>query len=162
MSAFQPSPVQLRRLQEAFRELKAEQDRSLRQAERPTFVYTSVYRQVRDEGRCLLIGRKGSGKTALLVGYRHDNRQDYLAEADIDIIADEFPLEPLFHFFYKDIVKKIEGKREKMEARDTDLAQFIDITRVASFAWKQSLVAAAVCMASEKIYPMVSSATAFS
>jgi hypothetical protein len=151
MSAFQPSPVQLRRLQEAFRELKAEQDRSLRQAERPTFVYTSVYRQVRDEGRCLLIGRKGSGKTALLVGYRHDNRQDYLAEADIDIIADEFPLEPLFHFFYKDIVKKIEGKREKMEARDTDLAQFIDITRVASFAWKQSLVAAAVCMASEKI-----------
>lgn len=88
MSTYQPTQLQLRRLQEAFRELKAEQDSSLRQAERPTFVYTGVYRQVRDEGRCLLIGRIGAGKTALLVGYRHENQDEYLAEADIDIIAD--------------------------------------------------------------------------
>lgn len=151
MSTFQPSAVQLRRLQEAFRELKAEQDRSLRQTERPTFVYTSVYRQVRDEGRCLLIGRKGAGKTALLVGFRNENREEYLAEADIDIIADEFPLEPLFRFFYKEVVRKIEGKSTASESKDTDLAQFIDPSRVSTFAWKQSLVAAAVCMASEKI-----------
>jgi len=136
MSTYQPTQLQLRRLQEAFRELKAEQDSSLRQAERPTFVYTGVYRQVRDEGRCLLIGRKGAGKTALLVGYRHENQDEYLAEADIDIIADEFPLEPLFHFFYKEVVRKIEGQRAKSESRDTDLAQFIDPARVATFAWK--------------------------
>lgn len=146
----QPTAAQLRRLQEAFRELKAEQDQSLRRAERPTFVSTNVYRQVRDEGRCLLIGRKGAGKTALLVGYRNENRDDYLAEADIDIIADEFPLEPLFHFFYRDVVRKIEGQN-KTQTKDTDLAQFIDPSRISTFAWKQSLVAAAVCMAAEKI-----------
>ena len=101
MSGLSPSPEQLRRLQGAFRELKAEQDQTLRQTERPTFVHTRVYRQVKDEGRCLLIGRKGSGKTAMLVGYRHENRADYLADADIDIIADEFPLEPLSAFYYK-------------------------------------------------------------
>ena len=150
MSGLSPSPEQLRRLQGAFRELKAEQDQTLRQTERPTFVHTRVYRQVKDEGRCLLIGRKGSGKTAMLVGYRHENRADYLAEADIDIIADEFPLEPLFHFFYKEIVRKINGRAQK-EAMDTDLAQFLDPTKVATYAWKQSLVAAAVCMAAEKI-----------
>lgn len=150
MSGLNPSPEQLRRLQGAFRELKAEQDQTLRHAERSTFVHTRVYRQVKDEGRCLLIGRKGAGKTALLVGYRHENRVDYLAEADIDIIADEFPLEPLFHFFYKEIVRKINGRQQK-EAQDTDLAQFLDPTKVATYAWKQSLVAAAVCMAAEKI-----------
>lgn len=86
----------------------------------------------------------------MLLGYRHENRSDYLAEADIDIIADEFPLEPLFHFFYKEIVRKVHGRQQK-EAQDTDLAQFLDPTKVATFAWKQSLVAAAVCMAAEKI-----------
>ncbi len=99
MTGLNPSPDQLRRLKDAFRELKAEQDLLLRKAESRTFVHTRVYRQVRDERKCLLIGRKGAGKTALLVGYRTENHEDYLAEADIDIIADEFPLEPLFHFF---------------------------------------------------------------
>jgi hypothetical protein len=152
MSGLNPGQEQLRRLQGAFRELKAEQDEALRQPpERRIFVHTRVYRQVKDEGRCLLIGRKGAGKTAMLVGYRHENREDYLAEADIDIIADEFPLAPLFNFFYIEIVKKVNGRREKTEARDTDLAQFLDPTKVATYAWKQSLVAAAVFMAAEKI-----------
>lgn len=151
MTGQSPSPEQLRRLQAAFRELKAEQDQSLRQGERRTFVHTRVYRQVRDEGRCLLIGRKGAGKTALLVGYRTENHDDYLAEADIDIIADEFPLEPLFNFFYLEIFKKINGQREQRGKKETDLAQFLDPTKVATYAWKQSLVAAAVYMAAEQI-----------
>jgi len=151
MTGQNPSPEQLRRLQAAFRELKAEQDQSLRQGERRTFVHTRVYRQVRDEGRCLLIGRKGAGKTAILVGYRFENQDDYLAEADIDIIADEFPLEPLFNFFYLEIFKKINGQQEQKGKKETDLAQFLDPTKVATYAWKQSLVAAAVYMAAEQI-----------
>ncbi len=151
MTGLAPTPEQLGRLQAAFRELKAEQDQSLRQAERRTFVYTHVYRQVRDEGRCLLIGRKGAGKTAMLVGYRFENRDDYLAEADIDIIADEFPLEPLFNFFYREIFKKLNGGNPRESRKETDLAQFLDPTKVATYAWKQSLVASAVYMAADQI-----------
>lgn len=149
MTGLHPNPEQLRRLQEAFRELKAEQDQVLRQAERRTFVHTRVYRQVKDEGRCLLVGRKGAGKTALLVGYRSENRADYLAEADIDIIADEFPLEPLFHFFYREVYGKLNKKAGA--SRETDLAHFLDPTKVATYAWKQSLTASAVCMAAQQI-----------
>ena len=61
MTGLNPTPEQLQRLKAAFRELKAEQDQYLRQVESRTFVHTHVYRQVRDERKCLLIGRKGSG-----------------------------------------------------------------------------------------------------
>lgn len=149
MAGLNPSPDQLLRLKEAFRELKAEQDQYLRQVVSRTFVHTHVYRQVRDERKCLLIGRKGAGKTALLVGYRNENREDYLAEADIDIIADEFPLEPLFHFFYKEVYDKL--NKRVGNSRNTDLAHFLDPTKVATYAWKQSLTASAVCMAAQQI-----------
>ncbi len=149
MTGLNPSPDQLRRLKDAFRELKAEQDQLLRQAESRTFVLTRVYRQVRDERKCLLIGRKGAGKTALLVGYRTENRDDYLADADIDIIADEFPLEPLFHFFYKEVYDKL--NKRAAGTKSTDLAHFLDPTKVAAYAWKQSLTASAVCMAAQQI-----------
>lgn len=149
MTGLNPNPEQLRRLQNAFRELKAEQDQVLRQAERRTFVHTRVYRQVKDESRCLLIGRKGSGKTALLVGYRSENHSDYLAEADIDIIADEFPLEPLFHFFYRKIYDDL--NKRITAGGQTDLAHFLDPTKVATYAWKQALTASAVCMAAQQI-----------
>jgi hypothetical protein len=151
MTGLHPNPEQLSRLQAAFRELKAEQDTSLKQNGGGTFVHTRVYRQVKNEGRCLLIGRKGAGKTALLVGYRAENHDDYLAEADIDIIADEFPLEPLFNFFYLEIFRKLRGEQQKSGARETDLAHFLDPAKVATFAWKQALVASAVCMAAEQI-----------
>jgi superoxide dismutase len=149
MAGLNPTPDQLRRLKDAFRELKAEQDQLLRQAESRTFVHTRVYRQVRDERKCLLIGRKGSGKTALLVGYRYENHEEYLAEAGIDIIADEFPLEPLFHFFYKEVYDKL--NKRTATGRNTDLAHFLDPTKVATYAWKQSLTASAVCMAAQHI-----------
>ncbi|MCB9316112.1 MAG: hypothetical protein H6569_08240 [Lewinellaceae bacterium] len=149
MTGLNPSPDQLRRLRAAFQELKAEQDQFLRQVENRTFVHTRVYRQVRDERKCLLIGRKGAGKTALLVGYRTENRADYLAEADIDIIADEFPLEPLFHFFYREVYGKLNQRAGNN--RNTDLAHFLDPTKVATYAWKQSLTASAVCMAAQQI-----------
>ncbi|MCB0531031.1 MAG: hypothetical protein H6574_19920 [Lewinellaceae bacterium] len=149
MTGLNPSPDQLRRLRAVFQELKAEQDQFLRQVENRTFVHTRVYRQVRDERKCLLIGRKGAGKTALLVGYRTENRADYLAEADIDIIADEFPLEPLFHFFYREVYGKLNQRAGNN--RNTDLAHFLDPTKVATYAWKQSLTASAVCMAAQQI-----------
>lgn len=149
MTGLHPSAEQLRQLQSAFRELKAEQDQVLRQPEGRHFVQTRVYRQVRDEGRCLLIGRKGAGKTAMLVGYRTENQNDYLAEADINIVADQFPLEPLFHFFYREVYDRLQKKAGN--TRQTDLAHFIDPTKVATYAWKQSLTASAVCMAAQQI-----------
>lgn len=151
MSGLHPSPEQLQRLQAAFRELKAEQDDALRKDSQRNFVHTRVYRMVKHDGRCLLIGRKGAGKTAMLVGYRAENADDYLAEAGIDIIADEFPLEPLFNFFYLDIFKKLKGEQKKLGAKETDLAHFLDPAKVATYAWKQALVASAVCMAAEQI-----------
>jgi hypothetical protein len=146
MATINPSPDQLRRLREAFHELKAEQDRSLRQHTARTFVHTRVYEQVRHEGRCLLIGRKGAGKTAMLVGYRLQNEAEYLAKADIEIIADEFPLEPMFNFFFADLQSRM-GKGPGK----TDLAQFLDPTRVATFAWKHSLTASALFMAASQL-----------
>ncbi|MBU6340964.1 MAG: hypothetical protein KGS48_05675 [Bacteroidetes bacterium] len=146
-----PTTEQLQRLQASFRQLKAEEDEALHQDNQRNFVHTRVYRQVKHEGRCLLIGRKGAGKTALLLGYRSQNADDYLAKAGIDIIADEFPLEPLFHFFYLDVYKKLQQHQGKNTSRETDLAHFLDPTKVATYAWKQALVASSVCMAAEQI-----------
>jgi hypothetical protein len=141
----QPIPLgadKLRRLREVFHELKAEQDPLLRQQQARTFVHTQVYREVKEEGRSLLVGRKGAGKTALLVGYRAEHEDDYLAQADIEIVADEFPLEPLFNFFYRHVRDKVEK---------TDLGDFLDPTRVATYAWKHSLVSSALFMAASSL-----------
>jgi hypothetical protein len=145
----QLTAAQIDRLKDAFRELKAEQDDSLKGQGKKSFVHTQVYRQVRDERKCLLIGRKGSGKTAMLLGYRAENHREYLAEADIDIIADEFPLEALFNFFYIEVVKRI--NKNNTGSATTDLGKFLDPTRVAAYAWHQSLVASAVYMAANQI-----------
>jgi hypothetical protein len=148
MAQYSPlSPDQLRRLRDVFQELKAEQDQSLRQQQFRTFVHTKVYRQVQHEGRCLLVGRKGAGKTAMLVGYRTENEHAYLTNANIEIVADEFPLEPLFNFFFVDIRKHA----EKQKVGRTDLAQFLDQTRVATFAWKHSLTSSALFMAASQL-----------
>ncbi len=61
-------------------------------------------------------------------------------------VADEFPLEPLFNFFFSDIHQKA-GKG----SNKTDLARFLDPTRVATFAWKHSLTASAVFMAANQL-----------
>jgi hypothetical protein len=141
------TPQQLERLRNAFHELKAEQDPILRQQQSRTFVHTNVYHQVRNEGRCLLVGRKGAGKTAMLMGFRQENADAYLTNASIEIIADEFPLEPLFNFFFVDLHEKAGSKK----GGRTDLAQFLDQTRVATFAWKHSLLTCALFMASSRL-----------
>ena len=138
----------LDRLRGAFKELKAEHDPLLAREGRKSFINTQVYQQVRDERKCLLVGRKGSGKTAMLIGFRNENHRDYLADADIDIIADEFPLEALFNFFYVEVVNQL---TKRTNAQATDLGRFLDPTRVAAYAWHQSLVASALYMASNQI-----------
>lgn len=149
MAGLNPTKRQMERLRAAFREVKAENDSVLNLPESNTFVHTKVYRDVQDTRRCLLIGRKGSGKTALLVGYRNEHRDKYLTPT-IDIKADDFPLENLFEFFYTDsqkAVSKITSKLHKM----SDLPDFVDPVKIASYAWTQSLVCAAIYRTAEKL-----------
>jgi hypothetical protein len=67
------TPQQVTRLHEAFSTLKAERDNYLKKKFDQTFVETSVYDDAQQAGKTLLIGGKGSGKTALLFAQEIQN-----------------------------------------------------------------------------------------
>ena len=138
-----PTAHQLQRLQQAFAELKAENDSLLRTATERAFVHTRVFRAAQDHFRCLLIGRKGSGKTALLLGHESENASRYLTSASVAIRADDFPLEPLFHFFYADFTRAAKAAHE-VTHRVTDLGVFSDPVRISAHAWANCLRCSAV------------------
>ena len=150
MAGYNPTLAQLKRLQDAFREAKAENDAILRKHTTDAFVHTRVYKQAQHGHGSLLIGRKGAGKTALLLGYQEEQREKYVARASIDIRADDFPLEPLFAFFYSDYRKSLD-KLEHQVQRISDIPAFVDPVRIAAYAWSASLRSAAVYVAAKQL-----------
>lgn len=145
MTGMNPTRPEMERLKDVFREVKAEKDKVLSEPDSNAFVHTRVYRSVLDARRCLLIGGKGSGKTALLLGYRNENQSHFLTTASIDIKADDFPLEALFSFFYSDLNRSEELVRARLKFPTiSDLPAFVDPVRISAYAWTQSLKCASI------------------
>lgn len=138
------TPEQLDRLDEAFTQIKAERDPYLRDHFKATFVHTSVYEATQAQGKTLLIGRKGSGKTALLYGHQTHRSDSYLRT--VDITLDDMPFAALFNFFYGDYQKAIQRLTRKAEVSD-----YVEIEKITNFAWRNAILAVATLNAASAI-----------
>jgi hypothetical protein len=145
-----PTSDEFARLKHAFDHAKAENDDLLTERDTHAFVHTRVYREAVNGHRSLLVGRKGSGKTALLLGYKHEQSQRYFAQGAIDIRADDFPLESLFSFFYAHSVSSAERITRSLP-QISDLPAFIDPVKLSAYAWGHSLRCAAVYVAADRL-----------
>lgn len=143
MVTLNPNKRQLENLRAAFGEVKAENDSLLIEPRSRAFVHTKFYEEAQNAQRCLLIGNKGAGKTALLLGYQHEHHEKYLTQATIDIQADDFPLESLFTFFYTGALQRLTRDIPQV-TRGSDLPDFVEPVRISAYAWYQSLTAAAI------------------
>ena len=132
---------ELTRLKSAFFHLKAEFDPFFGEHLKSMFVHTDVYDSAQIRGKCLLVGRKGSGKTALLLGHKKNNSNSYYVNEDISL--DDMPFEQMFNFFFTDFL----STKEKL-IRDTkktfDATEFIEIEKVAYYAWKNSIITVSI------------------
>lgn len=136
---------QVTRLYEAFSTLKAERDNFLKNKFEQTFVETSVYGDAQQAGKTLLIGGKGSGKTALLFAQEFHNKENYLTTVEINI--DQLPFTALFNFFFSGFSKVI----TKASQNSSDIKDFLELEKVTAFAWKNALLASVLLRAAETI-----------
>jgi hypothetical protein len=148
MAGHVPTKAELVRLLEAFREAKAENDPLLLADH--AFVQTKTYRQALDGYRSLVVGRKGSGKSALLLGFQREREQHYFAHGAIAIRADDFPLEALFSFFYTDSRRAMQKVSKQLSAI-SDLGGFLEPVKIAAYAWAQTLRCSAVYIAARRL-----------
>jgi hypothetical protein len=139
------TPQQVTRLHEAFSTLKAERDNYLKKKFDQTFVETSVYDDAQQAGKTLLIGGKGSGKTALLFAQEIQNKEQYLTTVEINI--DQLPFTALFTFFFSDFSKVL----AKASQNRSDIKDLLELEKVTAFAWKNALLASVLMRAAETI-----------
>ena len=87
---------------------KAEDDRLLRDENANIFIETEVYKKMTRSGRFLLVGRKGAGKTGLILGYksRQENQDKHLSSEYITF--DDFPFVATMSFFIGDFDNAID------------------------------------------------------
>jgi hypothetical protein len=139
---------QLEKLIDVFSKIKAEDDKHLKNDTEKTFVHTSVYQQIQEPGKSLIVGGKGSGKTALLIGHYNENKDKYIAGEIIKL--DILPFQQLFSFFYVDYEKSLQVIKDiKISSRD--IKDLIEPLKVSSNAWNKSLITFAVYIAAKKI-----------
>jgi hypothetical protein len=139
------TPQQVSRLFEAFSTLKAERDNFLKNKFSQTFVETSVYDDAQQDGKTLLIGGKGSGKTALLFAQEIQNKDRYLTTVEINI--DQLPFTALFTFFFADFSKVL----AKASQNRSDIKELLELEKVTAFAWKNALLASVLLRSAETI-----------
>ncbi len=139
------TPQQVAKLHEAFFTLKAERDNFLKNKFEQTFVETSVYGDAQQVGKTLLIGGKGSGKTALLFAQEFHNKEQYLTTVEINI--DQLPFTALFNFFFSGFSKIL----TKASQNKSDIKDFLELEKVTAFAWKNALLASILLRAAETI-----------
>jgi hypothetical protein len=150
MPPYQPNQQELERLIRAFDQVKAENDPLIVDPESHAFVSTAVYAQARKKRWSLVVGGKGAGKTALLLGYRHQEAHRFLAGSSLDILADDFPLDTLFNFFYVS-AKNYETKLAESLPRGTDLPAFMQPSKLFQYAWQNSIKYCAVMAAAHQL-----------
>lgn len=131
-------------LKKAFSEIKAETDTFLQNHFDNTFVHTDVYNDAQIEGKTLLVGRKGAGKTAILLGHQKINSSYYVGAKVITL--DNMPFGALFNFFYSDYQKTIEKLSGKSEITD-----FVELEKVTCYAWKNAILGVSILAACEGI-----------
>ena len=135
------SDKQWNRLLDAFSEIKAERDSYLTEK---TFVKTNEYSTALRPGKSVIVGRRGAGKSALLVGNKTLNNRDYYLIEQISL--KELNFEGLYNLFYKNIKNEMENFQE-------DFIKFEDISHPVSFcqyAWKNSLMVLAILLLDEE------------
>jgi hypothetical protein len=148
MPSFQPTKVQLDRLIGAFDHVKAENDPLLADPGANAFVSTRVYQQTTKRRWCLVVGGKGSGKTALLLGFQRLERERFLGV--VKILADDFPLEALFNFFYSSVLRS-QAQVKKELPQGTDLPDFVDPVKISEYAWENSIKYCAIQSAAQQL-----------
>lgn len=150
MLSYQPTKIELEALIKAFDQVKAENDPLIRDPDAEAFVHTSVYSEARRKRWSMVVGGKGSGKTALLLGYQHDQVDRFLSGATVNLNADDFPLEQLYNFFYSS-AREAQKKVKANLLSGTDLPEFVQPAKLAQYAWQNSIKYAAVFSAGQRI-----------
>jgi hypothetical protein len=148
MADFQPTKLQLERLIEAFDHVKAENDPLITDPHANAFVSTRVYRQTIRKRWCLVVGGKGSGKTALLLGFQLLEKRRFLSIVNIE--ADKFPLEALFNFFYASVLHSQKKLKDELP-QGTDLPDFVDPVKISEYAWGNSMKYCAIQSAAQEL-----------
>ena len=123
-------------LLEAFSKIKAEDDVILRTHLESVFVKTEFYDNAQLDGKCLLVGRKGSGKTAVLYGHKTIHKDRYFTSEEISI--DDLPFPAFFNFFYQDFLKSRDTLKSKRTI-ESDSLDFIQPERLSHYAWMNSI-----------------------
>jgi hypothetical protein len=127
--------IHIKSLLSAFFEMKAENDDYLRHNFANTFVHTAVYSQAQLEGKSILIGGKGSGKTAILIANETEHAKRYAAVAHVSL--DDMPFTALFNFFYRSYTSALSSVQEKY----SDVSDILEIEKVTCYAWRNALLA---------------------
>lgn len=140
-----PSPNEFKKLQDVFISIKSEDETQTDWWE-TVFVKTAVYNALQPLGRCILVGRKGSGKTALLGGHSMLHRGEYLAEGNI--LADNFPFQPLYDFYYRGLRNTV---YKITEGESGDLPSLIEPIKLSHYAWRKTLLCYSVLLLGAQI-----------
>jgi hypothetical protein len=141
MGTYIPTPEELSKLILIFKNIKAETDKVLQEHLVDLFVTTDEYFEAQRAGKAIILGRKGSGKTALLLGFSHYHSESYQVISKID--ADEIPITGLYNYYLADHLKRSAelyklAKGIASESELTDLATFINPVRLSTYAWQKA------------------------
>ena len=122
---------------------KAEDDRLLRDENANIFIETEVYKKVTRSGRFLLVGRKGAGKTGLILGYksRQENQKKHLSSEYITF--DDFPFVATMSFFigdFDDAIDKADIGKLGIEDMRGELKDLIGPAYAFKYAWTNCLL----------------------
>lgn len=122
---------------------KAEDDPLLRDENSNIFIETEVYKKITRSGRFLLVGRKGSGKTGLIMGYksRQANKDKHFSSDYITF--DDFPFVATLSFFIGDFDEFIDQAGSSAINSDALRGELKDIMGPAyafKYAWSNCIL----------------------
>lgn len=122
---------------------KAEDDKLLKQIDSHIFIETEVYKQIQKSGRFLLVGRKGSGKSGLIFGYRARERNKKRHISSKYITFDDFPSAATVAFFVNNIDKELASiNLSSVHSEDIrgELKDFLGPAYVFRYAWTNAIL----------------------
>ncbi len=138
-------PEEIENLLSAFHEMKAENDNYLRTKFQEIFVHTTVYSDAQLSGKSLLIGGKGSGKSAILYAHEVENKDSYASVASVTL--DDLPFTGIFNFFYSSYSRSL----SKLDANRSEITDLIEIEKVTCYAWRNALLAVVLLSAASSL-----------
>ena len=151
MGTYLPTQAELELLKNIFGNIKAEKDLELEVRLKELFVTTHEYFEAQRGGKAIVIGRKGSGKTALIKGFRYNHSDKYQSIGEID--ADDLPVTTLYNYYLVDIEKQSEKIAQAADAVtlrsiQTDVADLMTPARLSTYAWEKAFANFSIYQAS--------------